>query len=72
MDKNLIVAIVLGILVVVSAIQAVQLSSLKAKLSSGTLSTSGAKVSSSLGGSSGGAASVPSNLQNLPSMVGGC
>ncbi len=68
MDKNIIIAIVLGILVLVSIVQAIQLNELKTKLSEGslTLSKAGSATSTSSG------AGVPSNIQDLPSMVGGC
>ncbi|MBI4017286.1 MAG: hypothetical protein HY363_06360 [Candidatus Aenigmarchaeota archaeon] len=68
MDKNVIIAIVLGALVLVAGIQAFSLMSLTSKVQSG-----GAVVSApaqAAGGGSG--AALPSNLQNLPSMVGGC
>ncbi len=68
MDKNIIIAIVLGILVLVSLVQAFQLNELKTKLAEGSLTLG--KASTSTSTSSGGA--VPSNIQDLPSMVGGC
>lgn len=69
MEKNVVLAIVLGALVLIAGLQAYQLFSLKNKVSSGNLQTvSGASVPAA--GQSG--ASLPSNLQNLPSMVGGC
>jgi len=70
MDKNVVIAIVLGALVLIAAVQAVQLFSIKNKLATGQMqtATSGANVQSSAGSG----ASLPSNLQNLPSMVGGC
>ncbi len=70
MNKNLILAIVLGILVIVSVVQAFQLSSLKAKVGGAGVSTVSAPASVSAPSSGG--ASVPSSLQNLPQMVGGC
>lgn len=69
MDKNMVVAIVLGALVIVAAIQAFQLFGLKSKLASET-ATVGQPMAAS--GGSGGGVQVPSNPQNLPSMVGGC
>ena len=68
MNKNLLIMIVLAVLVLVSAVQAVQLNDLRTKIASGEIKTTGAATST---GSSG-AASVPSSIQNLPSMVGGC
>ena len=64
MDKNIVIAIVLGALVLIAGVQAFQLFTLKDKLSSGQLSA-GAPVQ-------GGSPQLPDNLQNLPSMVGGC
>ncbi|MBI4148638.1 hypothetical protein HY490_05080 [Candidatus Woesearchaeota archaeon] len=68
MDKNILIAIVLGALILVAGIQAYSLMSLTSKVQSGGVSVSSPVQS---GGGSGGA-SLPSNLQNLPSMVGGC
>ncbi|HSU72693.1 MAG TPA: hypothetical protein VLJ21_02495 [Candidatus Binatia bacterium] len=65
MNKNIIIAIVLGILLVLSVVQAFQVNTIKEKLSSG-----GVKLAT--GAAPAGGGSVPSNLQNLPSMVGGC
>ena len=67
MNKNVVIAIVLGALVLIAGIQAFQLFTLKEKLSSGQIST-GTPTQS--GGS--GNPQLPSNLQNLPEMVGGC
>ncbi len=68
MNKNVVIAIVLGALVLIAGIQAFQLFSLKEKLASGQISTG---VNTQAGGS-GGNPKLPSNLQNLPNMVGGC
>lgn len=70
MEKNVILAIVLGALVVIAALQAFQLFGLKNKISSGNVQTVSGANAPAAGQGSGGA--VPSNLQNLPSMVGGC
>lgn len=76
MKKNIVIVVVLAILVVISIVQAVQLNGLRAKVSEvGTISggTSSQKtVVGSSGGSSGQGAAIPSNIQNLPQMVGGC
>ena len=69
MDKNVIISVVLGILLIVSVVQAFQLSALKEDVASGALAPR-AGVAASGGSPSG--ASLPSNIQNLPSMVGGC
>ncbi len=74
MEKNLIITIALVLLVVVSAAQSLQISSLKNTLTEGGASISGGssvKSTSSAGGSSG-SPQLPSSLQNLPGMVGGC
>lgn len=70
-----IMAGVLLILVLVSAVQTFQLSKLGERVRSAGGSIIGtAAAAASSGGSSGssGAASLPGNLQNLPSQVGGC
>jgi len=68
------------LLIIVSAVQAVELVGLKGKLS-GDLSSLGASVASTGGkkvsvgsGTAGGASggSLKKNLKNLPTMVGGC
>lgn len=78
-DLGKILPIVLVALVIISAVQAFQLNSLKEKLDSGAISTgskgpvaagsAGSAVASS-GSTAGGAA--PSSISDLPSMVGGC
>ena len=65
MNRNVIIVIVLVVLVLLTAVQAIQLSSLKTSISTGKVAVGSAPSSS-------GGASVPSNIQNLPSMVGGC
>ncbi len=64
MKKNLIIAIVLGILLLLSVVQAFQVNTIKETLASG-----GVKLGATptVGG-----ANVPSALSNLPTMVGGC
>jgi len=66
MNRNVIIVIVLVVLVLLTAVQAVQLSSLKKGISQGKVNIGTAPSASSDG------ASVPSSIQNLPSMVGGC
>ena len=68
MNKNVVIAIVLGALVLIAGVQAFQLFTLKNTLAEGQFSTSAPTQS----GASAGSSSLPSNLQNLPSMVGGC
>lgn len=69
MEIKTIMAIVLGVLVVLSVLQAFQLRELKEEVSSGGFSA--AAVSGS-GQASSEEASLPSNIQDLPQMVGGC
>lgn len=64
--KNIIFLVVLVVLLLVSVVQAFQLNSVKEVLSGGGLGV----VAPSSGGSGG--ASIPTSLQNLPGMVGGC
>jgi len=73
MEQKTIIALILGVLVLVSVVQAVQLYSLKEKVSAGNF-----KVGSATGGVSTAAGSgkqvgaVPASVKELPSMVGGC
>ncbi len=66
MNKNLIIVVVLVVLVVISVVQAFQLSTVKSKIEGGAV------VSSSSGSESSSGSSLPSSLENLPTMVGGC
>ncbi len=71
MDKKEILMIVfIGVLLITTAIQTVQLVS----LGSAKVVTTGAATVPATGGASqgSGGGGVPTNLQNLPSMVGGC
>ena len=70
MNKNVVVAIVLGVLVLIAAVQAFQLVSLKSSLAGGSVRTASVGAPSVAAGGAG--ASVPSSVQNLPGMVGGC
>ena len=67
MDKHVVIAIVLGALVLIAGVQAFQLFTLKNKIAEGRL---GSAVPTQSGASSN--PQLPNNLQNLPSMVGGC
>lgn len=69
MEKETIFAVIVGVLIVVSVIQAIQLVTLSKNIQAGIFKTS---VSSSASGSTSGNMQVPSNLENLPGMVGGC
>ena len=66
MNRNVIIVIVLVVLVLLTAVQAIQLNGLKTSISTGKVSVGSAPVQSS------GGVSVPSSIQDLPSMVGGC
>ena len=70
-NKLWIMAMVLGLLIIMTGVQTIELVSLKDKLSSEvlTLIGSGSAPTISTGQSSG---SLSANLQNLPTMVGGC
>jgi ABC-type molybdate transport system substrate-binding protein len=77
MKQSTIVTVVLGILLLISVVQAFQLTSIKSKLSDGglTVSSSTAKTAP-LGNSAGSAekrtSAVPASIKDLPTMVGGC
>ena len=67
MNRNVIIVIVLAVLLLLTAVQAIQLNSLKTSISTGKVSVGSAPAQGS-----GGGGGVPSNIQDLPSMVGGC
>jgi len=70
MNKNMVLVVVVALLVIVSGVQAFQLTTLKDKIDNGKVKLGG---SSSVSSSSSGSASVSGNsLDNLPQMVGGC
>lgn len=71
MKQTTIVAIVLGLLIVISTVQAFQLSSLKTKVAEDQVSL-GSSSSSSSSGSSGRSVALPASVTELPQMVGGC
>lgn len=76
MNKNMLVVVVLIALVVISGVQAIQLISLRGKINNAEIISNGNMGSSTsnpvVKTGATGSASVPSSLQNLPSMVGGC
>ena len=75
MKKTTIVAIILAVLVLISVVQAFQLSGLKTKVVEGQLSVGSSDSSAPLASSGSGAkrsAALPSSVKNLPQMVGGC
>ncbi|MCH7493021.1 hypothetical protein IID19_05575 [Patescibacteria group bacterium] len=67
-NSNSIMVSILAVLLIVSVAQAVELGNLKQKI------TSGEVVAATVSGStnSGSGSTAPSNLQDLPTMVGGC
>ncbi len=77
-EASKILPAVLIALVLVSAVQAFQLNSLKEKVESGTLSVSSGSKEAVTGGSvSGGTVAssgggIPAGIADLPQMVGGC
>lgn len=75
MKQTAIVAIILGVLVLISLVQAFQLNELKKKVAEGqfnvkTASSKAPDLSSENTKKS--TAALPSNVKNLPQMVGGC
>ncbi|MBI4450953.1 hypothetical protein HY642_03185 [Candidatus Woesearchaeota archaeon] len=79
MNKSVILAVVLGALVVISVIQAIQLSGLKGKLEAGGVTakvTAPAQTTTQATAPQASAPSsdvkVPASVKNLPQMVGGC
>ena len=67
-SKLLIMAIALGLLIVISGVQAVQLVNLNNKLNDEAITLAASSKSTVSTGSD----SLSKNLENLPSMVGGC
>ena len=70
MNKENLLTVFLAVLVVVSAIQAIQLISLGSALSTGAVVSRPAPAPAS--GATGEATALPSNLDDLSGMVGGC
>ena len=70
MKQTTIIAVVLGILVLISIIQAFQLFSMKAKITDSQLSLGGKKTSTPV--VSAGQSSGTPDTSSLPQMVGGC
>lgn len=71
MNQNVVIAIVLGALVLIAAVEAYQLMSIKGKIESGGVQVASAGATPQVSGG-GGSPSLPSSLDNLPGMVGGC
>lgn len=66
MNKNIIIAIVLGVLVLISVVQIVQMAELKSNIASGIAIASAASTPSQ------GAGQIQGIPQSTPTMVGGC
>ena len=67
-SKNTLVIVVLVVLIVIAGLQAYELISLKNDLNENGVKYSSSSVSSKSSNSQ----ALPSNVQNLPQMVGGC
>ena len=65
MNRDVIIVVVLVVLVLLTAVQAIQLSSFKSHISSNKVSVGNAPAQSA-------SSNVPSDVNNLPNMVGGC
>mgnify|MGYP001564543763 CR=1 FL=1 len=73
LNTNTLLTVLIGAVVLVSALQAIQLVTLTNALNSGRVAVgTSATVASAPLASSSAAASGSSSLDNLPSMVGGC
>lgn len=72
MNQNVVIAIVLGALVLIAAVEAYQLMGIKSQLAEGKVQVANAAGAVAQGGAGAGAPELPSSLQNLPGMVGGC
>jgi hypothetical protein len=75
MKYTTLIGIVLGVLVLISVVQALQLTGLKGKLSEGGVSvkaSTGSTVATSGDSAPKRTQAVPKSLQDLPTMVGGC
>jgi hypothetical protein len=70
--KMIVMMVLVGILVLVSAVQAIELMQLKGKLGDESLTLGKASQKTSIGSSSGSSGDLSKNLESLPSMVGGC
>lgn len=71
-DKNLIIVGVLVLLILISVVQTVQLIRMKGSVSDINPTAENSVKSTTTSAKTGGSGSVPTNLQNLPGMVGGC
>ncbi len=73
MNQKMVVTIVLGVLLLFSVVQTVQLAGLRGKVASGDLSLETTKTTSkNTGIKAGASAPAPADIASLPGMVGGC
>ena len=79
MRKEILFTVLLAVLVTVSAVQAIQLADINSQIEGISITaaatstkTTTSSSSSSSSTSTGSGTSLPSSLQNLPNMVGGC
>ncbi len=72
MNQNVVIAIVLGALVLIAAVEAYQLMGIKNKIVAGGVQVAAAGAPAAQVAGGGGSPTLPTSLQNLPSMVGGC
>ncbi len=72
MDQKIVISIILGVLVIISAVQAFQLYTIQDKVSTSGLKAVGSPSPVAAGGAASGGAGVPSAAGGLPQMVGGC
>lgn len=73
MEKEMLLTIILGLLVLVSAVQAYQIIGLKnSGYTAGSPATGTEAASRQSSAPQGSGSGVPTSLQNVPDMVGGC
>ena len=73
LQKMTVVAIVLAILIIISAMQAVQLSNIKEKVTDGKFTVSSPSGNAVASSSAASRTTAPARIAgNLPEMVGGC
>ena len=71
MKREMLFTALLVVLVLVSTVQAIQLADLNNQIEKASI-TAAVSEGEASAGSSGGSTSLPSSLENLPGMVGGC
>ncbi len=71
-NQSLIMSIILGIFIIISAFQSFQINSLKTQIETGGVKITSSSESSYTSSGNSGKSAVPSSIQDLPDMVGGC